>query len=57
MKRQDRYFEYLDALHQCGLNGFGAIVYLEYAFDLSRREAGDVLMKWIKKRNPQGAKQ
>lgn len=46
------YFEYLDELRLSGeTNMFGAGEYLQREFGLDRREARDVLMKWMGKKN------
>jgi len=44
----EEYFEYLDVLRETGVtNMFGAAPYLENAFDLSRKEAREVLAEWM----------
>lgn len=41
--------DYLNTLRESGIiNMFGAGPYLESEFDLSRREARQVLMEWMK---------
>ena len=46
------YFEYLDKLRLSGkTNMFGAGAYLQEEFGLDRREARDILMTWMKKKN------
>jgi hypothetical protein len=46
------YFSYLDVLRDSGVtNMFLASPYLEEEFGLSRREAKDVLLTWIKSFN------
>lgn len=46
------YFEYLNELRLSGeTNMFGAGEYLQREFGLDRREARDVLMKWMGKKN------
>ena len=43
------HFRYLDALRESGAtNMFGAGRYLAQAFGLSKQEAGDVLVAWMK---------
>jgi len=42
-------FEYLDELRESGeVNMFGSGTYLQSAFGLSRHEAKDVVMEWMK---------
>jgi hypothetical protein len=42
------YFEYLEALRESGVtNMFGAGVYLQDEFSLTRYEAQDILIEWI----------
>jgi len=61
MTNQQMYLEYLDDLRESGVtNMYGAGTYLENAFSLSRRDARDILMDWMKtfsQRHPQGATQ
>jgi len=46
---REEYFSYLDDLRDSGeVNMFVAGSYLESEFSLSRREARDVLMDWMK---------
>ena len=46
------YFEYLDELRLSGeTNMFGAGEYLQREFGLDRREARDILMTWMKRKN------
>ena len=48
----DEYFEYLDLLRESGeTNMFGAGEYLQREFGLDRREARDILMTWMKRKN------
>ena len=45
------YFEYLDELRLSGeTNMFGAGEYLQREFGLDRREARDILMTWMKRK-------
>ncbi len=50
-------FEYLDAVRDMGIiNMFGATPYLEEEFGLNKREAQDILVKWMQtfaERHPQ----
>ena len=47
-KIMEEYFDYLDVLRETGVtNMFGAAPYLENAFDLSRKEAREVLAAWM----------
>jgi hypothetical protein len=42
------YFEYLSNLRDSGVtNMFGAAVYLQRDFGLSRQESRDILLKWM----------
>jgi hypothetical protein len=42
------YFEYLNDLRDSGVtNMFGAAVYLQRDFGLSRQESRDILLKWM----------
>ena len=44
----ERYFAYLNALRESGItNMFGAAPYLQDAFNLSRTEARDIVLKWM----------
>lgn len=46
---KNEYYEYLDALRESGVvNMFGAGAYLEHQFGLSRYEAKDILIAWMK---------
>jgi hypothetical protein len=43
-----QYFEYLNDLRDSGVtNMFGAAVYLQRDFGLSRQESRDILLKWM----------
>jgi len=43
------YYRFLNNLRESGVtNMFGASPYLAEAYDLKRREAGDVLSAWMK---------
>jgi hypothetical protein len=43
------YFEYLDMLRESGVtNMFGAAPYLQKEFGIDRRQARDVLMRWMR---------
>jgi hypothetical protein len=42
------YYNFLEALRRTGVcNMWGASVYLEEAFKLSKKEAGEILCNWI----------
>ena len=44
----ERYFAYLNALRESGItNMYGAAPYLQEAFNLSRVEARDIVLKWM----------
>ena len=46
---EENIFEYLDKLRESGVtNMWGASTYIEKEFDVSRRESGDLLVKWMK---------
>jgi hypothetical protein len=46
------YFEYLTNLRDSGVtNMFGAAVYLQRDFGLSRQESRDILLKWMESFN------
>ena len=48
MVTDQEYFDYLDDLRDSGVvNMFGAGVYLQRDFCLSRSEAKEVLLKWM----------
>ena len=48
MNPNTRYFEYLTNLRDSGVtNMFGAAVYLQRDFGLSRQESRDILLKWM----------
>jgi hypothetical protein len=48
MNDNTRYFAYLNALRESGaINMYGAAPYLQDAFNLSRAEARDILLKWM----------
>ena len=43
-----QYFDYLEQLRKSGVtNMFGAGPYLQQEFGLTKREARDILMKWM----------
>ncbi|QDP68159.1 MAG: hypothetical protein Unbinned1473contig1000_37 [Prokaryotic dsDNA virus sp.] len=43
-------FEYLDRLRNSGaINMFGARPYIVQEFDIPKKEAGELLMKWIRR--------
>ena len=45
---KEKIFEYLDNLRESGVtNMFGAGQYVEGAFSVSRREAGDLVVEWM----------
>jgi hypothetical protein len=46
---KENMFAFLDSVRETGaINMFGAAPYLQEAFDLSRREAKDILLEWMK---------
>ena len=46
---KEEYFQYLDALRESAVtNMFGAAPYLEREFDLTRKDANDILIEWMK---------
>ena len=48
-KSMNAYYEYLDALRESGVtNMYGASPYLQDQFDLSKGEAREILMAWMK---------
>ena len=48
MEDSKQYFEYLNDLRDSGVtNMFGAAVYLQRDFGLSRQESRDILLKWM----------
>ena len=48
MNDNTRYFAYLNALRESGIiNMYGAAPYLQEAFNLSRADARDILLKWM----------
>lgn len=51
-KTKNKYWIYLEELRKSGVtNMFGAAPYLEKAFDLSHREATQILADWMKNYN------
>ena len=45
----NEYYEYLDSLRESGVtNMFGAVVYLQRDFGLSKNESRDILLSWMK---------
>jgi hypothetical protein len=51
----DKYYQYLEELRDSGeINMWGAGAHLEAEFDLSRKEAKDVLLTWIRSFNKGG---
>lgn len=47
-RSMNEYFEYLDELREIGVtNMFGAASYLQEEFGLNKKEAKDILIKWI----------
>ena len=45
----EKYYNYLNSLRDTGLvNMFGAAIYLENDFGLSKQEAKEILLKWMK---------
>ena len=48
-RREQQYFDYLEELRQSGdTNMWGASEYLQTAFGLNDRRAGEILIKWIR---------
>ena len=48
MEDSKQYFDYLEILRKSGVtNMFGAAVYLQRDFGLSRQESRDILLKWM----------
>lgn len=53
MKTTNKYWIYLEGLRRTGLvNMYGAGVYLQNDFDLSKTEAREILLDWMKNYNP-----
>ena len=53
MKTTNEYWIYLENLRKTGLvNMYGAGVYLQNDFDLSKTEAREILLDWMKNYNP-----
>lgn len=48
MRTEKEIFEYLDLLRDSGLNMFGARPYVMEQFDLNKKEAGEIVMKYLK---------
>ena len=49
MENKQEYFDYLDELRNSGItNMFGAGPYLQQVFGLSRYEAKDIVLEWMK---------
>jgi len=49
MTKQEMQFKFLDELRETGVtNMFGAGIYLQESFDLSKYEAKAVLLEWMK---------
>ena len=47
-EQMQEYFEYLEELRDSGVtNMFGAAPYLQREFNLSSKEARDILLKWM----------
>lgn len=47
-EQEDLVFSFLDRLRESGAtNMFGAGPYVEEHFDLNRRDAGDLVIKWM----------
>ena len=50
----EKYFDYLEKLRNSGVcNMWEATRYLEKEFGLSHKEAGDILVAWIKSKEAQ----
>ena len=48
-KKWMKYYKYLEDLRQSGItNMYGAAPYLQAAFKLTRKEANDILVNWMK---------
>jgi hypothetical protein len=53
----EQYYNYLNELRDSGkTNMFGASSYLQDEFDLSRYEAKDILMSWMKSFSAEASK-
>jgi hypothetical protein len=48
MNNEKEIFEYLDLLRDSGLNMFGARPYIMEQFDMNKKEAGEILEKYLK---------
>ena len=49
MKGTEDHFVYLDRLRECGIiNMYGAALYLESAFGITKSEATSILVEWMK---------
>ena len=58
MENREMYFDYLDQLRESGItNMFGALPYLQEAFNLNRYEAKDILLEWMQTFSARQAKQ
>lgn len=48
MNINEEYFRFLNRLRDSGqINMFGAVPYLQEAFDLNRNEAKNIMLKWM----------
>ena len=58
LKFDKKYYEYLDRLRESGIvNMFGAGEYIETEFDLTKQDAKEILLDWMRtfaERHPQG---
>ena len=59
LKFNPNYYEYLDRLRESGVvNMFGAGEYVETEFDVTKQEAKEIVLDWMRtftERHPQGA--
>ena len=53
MTDKERYFQFLSNLRETGItNMYGAGPYLEKEFELTRNEAREVVLQWMKEYRP-----
>ena len=53
MTDKERYFQFLSNLRETGItNMYGAGPYLESEFELTRNEARDIVLQWMKEYRP-----
>ena len=57
MKTTNPYWVFLEELRESGVtNMFGAVPWLQKAFDLDHEEASKILLDWMKNYNPEDYK-